>query len=501
MFIAIPLENKPTWRSPPWMTVLLIAVQCFIYWGWQEGEQAAVQRAAARYAATPLPRLELPPFVEHLQARARGDRRDGAFAEAAQGLYRKGAHAELYRLMWDEGAFRKRLLAGEVIRPGDEAYPRWKAAREAFAPQEPAPFTQRWAMSYESGAGRQPVQALTSTFLHGSTGHLVGNMVFLFLFGFTLEMALGAWAYLGFYLLGGVGASFFALAFYAGMGGYGLGASGAVSALMGMYAVMYRMRRIRFFYMVLFYFNYARWPALVMLPVWMAFELVQHFVDGRGVAYMAHFGGLLTGALTMGLYMRLRRVDVPAQGAAPAQQAASVRPLQEAIARARRYSDALDFERAAPAWRGAARLAPTDAQVLRAWFDSARHAPGSDDFHAAARLIFKLPARTEDERRLQHASFVTYRERARPGVRMSADTMHGLVRCFVRLGELADAERLCRALEPHRGHPQWPDTLALLANGLAQAGRMESARAWLPALQRDAPQEAVTRWLAGRAAQ
>jgi hypothetical protein len=71
----------------------------------------------------------------------------------------------------------------------------------------------------------------------------------------------------------------------------------------------------------------------------------------------------------------------------------------------------------------------------------------------------------------------------------------------VRLGELADAERLCRALEPHRGHPQWPDTLALLANGLAQAGRMESARAWLPALQRDAPQEAVTRWLAGRAAQ
>lgn len=205
MFIAIPLENKPTWRSPPWMTVLLIAVQCLIYWGWQEGEQAAVQRAAARYAATPLPRLELPPFVEHLQARARGDRRDGAFAEAAQGLYRKGAHAELYRLMWDEGAFRKRLLAGEVIRPGDEAYPRWKAAREAFAPQEPAPFTQRWAMSYESGAGWQPVQALTSTFLHGSTGHLVGNMVFLFLFGFTLEMALGAWAYLGFYLLGAWG--------------------------------------------------------------------------------------------------------------------------------------------------------------------------------------------------------------------------------------------------------------------------------------------------------
>lgn len=490
MFLAIPLENKPSWRSPPWMTVLLIVVQCLIYWGWQAGEQAAVQRAGVRYAATPLPRLELPLFIEHLQ---KNPKEQGA-ARMAQVLYRKGEFAELYRAMWDEGAFRQRLLAGQAIRPDDAAYAPWKAARDAFAPQEPQPFTRRWAMSYESGAGWQPVQALTSTFLHGSTGHLVGNMVFLFLFGFTLEMALGAAAYLGFYLLGGLGASYFALAFYAGMGGYGLGASGAISALMGMYAVMYRMRRIRFFYMVLFYFNYARWPALVMLPVWMAFELAQHFMGGRGVAYMAHFGGLLTGGVCMALYMRLHRVQAPANAAE--EQAQAQRPLQEAIARARKYSDALDFERATPAWRGAARLAPTDAGVLRAWFDSARHTPAGEDFHAAARLIFKLPARTEDERRLQHASYRTYRERARPGMRMSANTQHALVRSFVRLGELADAELLCRALEQDRADPQWPATLAVLANGLAQAGRMESARAWLPALQRDAPQEPVTQWLA-----
>ena len=85
---------------------------------------------------------------------------------------------------------------------------------------------------------------------------------------------------------------------YAGQGGLGLGASGAVSALMGMYAVLYRMRRIRFFYQFLVYFNYVTAPALLLLPAWIANELLQHWLGGRGIAYMAHLGGLLTGGAT-----------------------------------------------------------------------------------------------------------------------------------------------------------------------------------------------------------
>ena len=55
------------------------------------------------------------------------------------------------------------------------------------------------------------------------------------------------------------------------------------------------MRRIRFFYQLFFYFNYVTAPALILLPAWIANELLQHFAGGRGVAYMAHLGGLLTG--------------------------------------------------------------------------------------------------------------------------------------------------------------------------------------------------------------
>ena len=231
-----------------------------------------------------------------------------------------------------------------------------------------------------------------------------------------------------------------------------------------------------------------------MLPVWMSVELLQHLLGGKQVAYMAHFGGLLTGALLMWIYMRLQVVEAPVNEQERAN--AITQPLTEAVARAQRYTDALEFGRAAPAWREAARLAPSDLGILRAWFESSRHQPGSEDFHAAARRIFKLPAATDTERQLQLSSYRTYQQRAQPGMRMSADTMHGLVRSFVRLGALPEAENLCRSLHKAAEHPQWPATLLLLVNGMAQAGRVQEAKAWLPTLQQLAPQETVTRWLA-----
>ena len=500
MFIAIPLDIKPSWRSPPWMTALLILVNCLVFWGWQMPEERAVERAAALYARTPLPPIELPRFIGHLQDESQRStsRIKPPMVRAAQGMLQRKDYAPLYAWMWQERQFARQLQAGGVIQPGSPQYEEWRVARTHFAPHEPQPFTPRWAMRYEPGAGLQPVQALTSTFLHDSTGHLLGNMVFLFLFGFTLELALGAGVYLLLYLLCGIGASLFAGLFYAGMGGMGLGASGAIAGLMAMYAVLYRMRRIQFFYIFAFYFNYARWPALVMLPVWMAFEVAQHVIGGGNVAYMAHLGGLLAGAILMGVYLQLRRTDTIVDVMAREQDAAAAHAsaLRAAVQRAQQLTDALTFDRAARAWREAARLAPRDAQILRAWFESARHAPASDDFHQAARAIFKLPAQGDAERQLQHHAWRSYVERAQPVPRISTARMHALARSFARLGAWGDAQKLCTLLQQTPTHPDWPATLALVANGLAKAGRIDEARAWLPALTQAAPQEPVTRWLA-----
>ena len=156
MFIAIPLENKPSWRSPPWMTVLLIVINCVIFWGWQAPEEAAVQRAGQRYAQTALPPIELPRFAAYMQEQAGppSGRRERGLAQAVQALYQHQAYAQLYALMWQEKKFRQLLLDGKIITPADPQYAQWQAARAGFAPGDHVAISLDIAASEFGRAGR-----------------------------------------------------------------------------------------------------------------------------------------------------------------------------------------------------------------------------------------------------------------------------------------------------------------------------------------------------------
>jgi membrane associated rhomboid family serine protease len=485
VFYAIPLENRPSWRSPPWVTVLLILVNMLVFWGPQRAEEAAQARAAQYYLQSSLPKLELPPFVAWLQET--GSPR----ANAARRLLERQRYGELLEGLQQEQAFLRKLHADQIIEPVHARYADWKRERQRYEAQLPAPFTTRWAQDHNPDAESRPWTWLTSAFLHGSTSHLLGNMLFLFLFGFSVELALGRGLYLGFYLLGAAGASALAAWAYSGQGGYGLGASGAVSALMGMYAVMYRLRRIRFFYQLFFYFNYVTAPALILLPAWIANELLQHFVGGKGIAYMAHLGGLLTGALLMAIAMRWRRVRLPD---APVELAPD--PFEQHAAAARRLAGEMKFEEACAQWRAAAKLRPGDAVTLRAWFNTAKLWPAGEDFHRAAHRIFQLRPQDPATLELQHASYKTYLDHAKPGARLRPEDMARLARRFTRAQQFADAERLCQALmKTAPEHPELAETVSLCANGLLQAGRRDQALGWLPHLLRLAPEAMVTRML------
>jgi len=485
VFYAIPLENRPSWRNPPWVTVLLILVNMLVFWGPQRAEEAAQARAAQYYLQSGLPKLELPPFVAWLQET--GSPR----ANAARRLLERQRYGELLEGLQQEQAFLRKLHADQIIEPVHARYADWKRERQRYEAQLPAPFTTRWAQDHNPDAESRPWTWLTSAFLHGSTSHLLGNMLFLFLFGFSVELALGRGLYLGFYLLGAAGASALAAWAYSGQGGYGLGASGAVSALMGMYAVMYRLRRIRFFYQLFFYFNYVTAPALILLPAWIANELLQHFVGGKGIAYMAHLGGLLTGALLMAIAMRWRRVRLPD---APVELAPD--PFEQHAAAARRLAGEMKFEEACAQWRAAAKLRPGDAVTLRAWFNTAKLWPAGEDFHRAAHRIFQLRPQDPATLELQHASYKTYLDHAKPGARLRPEDMARLARRFTRAQQFADAERLCQALmKTAPEHPELAETVSLCANGLLQAGRRDQALSWLPHLLRLAPEAMVTRML------
>jgi len=468
------------------MTVLLILVNMIVWWGPQRSEENARERAAHYYVNSVLPELELPPFVEWLE---KTDPKRGKLARRM--LPHEETYPQLLESLQNDRKFLAKLQADGIITPTNPQYGEWKRDRQQYEAMLPAPFTARWSQDYTKDAEFKPWTWITAAFLHGSTGHLLGNMLFLFLFGFSVELALGRGTYLSFYLLGAVGASALAGWAYAGKDGYGLGASGAISALMGMYAVMYRLKRIRFFYQLFFYFNYVTAPALLLLPAWIVNELMQHWLGGQGIAYMAHLGGLLTGAALMTGALLLRRVQAPETAAAPEPDR-----FGEHVAAAQKFSAAMKFDKACGEWRAAAALRPGDSDTLRAWFNTARLQPASDDFHQAARRIFRLPATDEGTMALQHASYKTYLDQAKPGARLKPEDMARLARRFARIRQFEDTDKLCRILlKTAPDHPELADTLSACANGLLHAGERDKAIGLLPHLLRLAPNDMVTRAL------
>lgn len=160
MFIAIPLANKPTWRSPPWMTVLLIVVNMLIYWGWQAPEERRVEINAAHYERSGLAPIEIPLYLDHLQCQAHTPEQKHQIDLMRQ-AWKQGHVAPLYEHMWAQQAFRQALLAGEVIRKDDPRHADWQGRRALFTPLEPQPFSWRWAMNFGRPAAIPEVEVKT----------------------------------------------------------------------------------------------------------------------------------------------------------------------------------------------------------------------------------------------------------------------------------------------------------------------------------------------------
>ena len=468
MFLAFPLNDKPDWRNPPWMTILLIVVNCVVYFGWQQPEDQAWDKAAEYYLKSDLPRVELPRYVEHL--RKRDDRRARDAAERIEAALAHG-HAELgLRFMeWDQG-FVDALNAGRVIVATDPDHARWREQRAEFERLKPSPFTGRWA---SNPADWQPVTLVTAAFLHGSLGHLIGNMIFLFAFGYTVELALGRGRYLAFYLLAGCAGEVGDLLARWGSPIIGLGASGAISGLMAMYAMIYGRRRIRFFYQLLFYFDYVKAPAIILLPAWIIHEFLQQWLNPEGgVAYMAHAGGLIGGALLFAVNKRFFPRSLTAPPEAPADDGFAAEKLKAEAA-----LKAMRLDAARESYGRLVALRPSDREALAKYFNLAKLAPEGEHFHEAARRVFALDGDDPPTMQLVFDAFHDYWTTAKPRPRLGAEQMARLATRFARFGQLRDAERLARLLLSQApGHHGLPMVLLALVRGeLERNGRERAA--------------------------
>jgi membrane associated rhomboid family serine protease len=167
--------------------------------------------------------------------------------------------------------------------------------------------------------GAQPATwetVFTAMFLHGSFLHIFGNMLFLGIFGPTVEDAMSRWSYLGFYLLGGLVALAAQVAVDPSSTGPTLGASGAIAAVLGGYILLYPRARVLTLVFIVFFVTIIEVPAIFLLGFWFAeqaflgLEGLTNAVGGEGVAYFAHIGGFAFGLLTIRL-LATRRTQPP----------------------------------------------------------------------------------------------------------------------------------------------------------------------------------------------
>jgi membrane associated rhomboid family serine protease len=153
---------------------------------------------------------------------------------------------------------------------------------------------------------------ITSMFMHGGIAHIIGNMIFLFVFGDNIEDRYGRIKYILLYLGWGTAAAL-THSFYAVSTGQGdtpaVGASGAISGILGAYLVMYPRANI-FTIIAVFFLYTIRIPVLVYIPFWFIMQLIFAVIGQlgpggeAGVAYLAHIGGFVAGAAT-GLVWRM----------------------------------------------------------------------------------------------------------------------------------------------------------------------------------------------------
>ncbi len=159
---------------------------------------------------------------------------------------------------------------------------------------------------------------LTSMFLHGGWMHLIGNVWFLWIFGNNIEDSMGHLRFLAFYVLTGLAAAGAHIATDPGSKIPMVGASGAISGIMGAYLVLYPRARIDTLFVFIIFFRVIPLPAWVMLGYWMLLQIGGSFatsaIGGGGVAYGAHIGGFIAGLALIPIFRNRRLVDAKRRG-------------------------------------------------------------------------------------------------------------------------------------------------------------------------------------------
>jgi membrane associated rhomboid family serine protease len=171
----------------------------------------------------------------------------------------------------------------------------------------------RWSLvPAEITAGRDRITILTAMFMHAGWMHIIGNLVFFWVFGPEIEEVMGRVRYTIFYLLGGLAATAAQVLIDPTFTVPKLGASGAIAAVMGVFLITYPRDRIRTVFLFGWFSQITFIPAIVLVGMWFLTQVFSEIgavaqTQTGGVAYMAHIGGFVFGMIVGRLFESRRR--------------------------------------------------------------------------------------------------------------------------------------------------------------------------------------------------
>lgn len=438
--LIIPAERRLDWRRPPIVTLLLILVNVAIFFGYQQKDNGLWHQALDYYIQQDLHRLEAPEYQDYLERRIRlgqdsRTERLEFFTELRQKEDPIGVSALI--LSDRDFAVYLRKEAGRFWH--DDTLNQWRERRQYLEDT-----WLNWISSNRFGLIPAAVgldDLVVYQFLHGNFAHLLGNMIFLFLLGYAVEATLGKFRYLCCYLACGAISGLF----YSWIEGDSfiplVGASGAISGLMGIYVTTYRLQKIRFFFWAGIYFNYFRAPALWLLPVWVGKELLDYWQDhASGVAYMAHAGGLIAGSLLTFAMAKL----------SPIQTQAEVPEDEEDLNYRRNYHAALeavsriDFPQARRRFRLLAQQHPDKPGLLEHLYHLEKLEPESPEYIQCADQLISTALKGNQS----DLALATYRDVRTRVPNLVPDKWHYriLITCL-RENKLKEAESVFQALQ------------------------------------------------------
>jgi membrane associated rhomboid family serine protease len=300
--IIIPVEKSIDWRKPPMATIALVICNVALFVWFSIQDNSLHTRALQQYEAQALPAMEIPAYEIYLQRRVRlqGSSDAELLLEIKEAQEEGNARWVSNYMLYDLDFVAYLVKDGPFFWHEDE-YRSWLEKRQQINDRYLV-YISGFAYGLLPGDTHLSDFA-TYQFLHADWWHLLGNMIFLFVIGFTVERALGAMRFVLAYLLCGMLSGQFYTLFSAEELVPLVGASGSISGLMGMYVALFGLQRIRFFYHFAIYFGYFSAPALAVLPVWLGKELIEFvFTRSSNVAFLAHIGGLLGGAGLVALF-------------------------------------------------------------------------------------------------------------------------------------------------------------------------------------------------------